>query len=183
MVDDSDDEGDVPPLLNAPPTPTKQPVSAPKKAAQPAVTPPAADRPHKAGDLVMLDGLVSKPELNGREARITGYDEAKARFAVELLDSGTRLSLKGANLLASRSPASLLKAPSLVVPQLTALPSAWPSRLLTALLALGTHCSAVQGPMGGWDGKARRASPILRCVPHAGPRLGRDLGGRRRPER
>ena len=124
-------------LLNAPPTPAKQPVSAPKKAAQPAVTPPAADRPHKAGDLVTLDGLVSKPELNGREARITGYDEAKARFAVELLDSGTRLSLKGANLLASRSPASLLKAPSLVVPQLTALPSAWLSRLLTALLAPG----------------------------------------------
>ena len=105
MLDDSDDEGDVPPLLNAAPTPAKQPVRAPKNAAQPAVTPPAADRPHNAGDLVTLGGLVSKPELNGREARITGYDEAKARFAVELLDAGTRLSLKGANLLASRSPA------------------------------------------------------------------------------
>ena len=110
---DSDDEGDVPPLLNAPLTPpANQPVNAAKKAAQPAVTPPAANRPHEAGDLVTVNGLVSKPELNGREARITGYDEAKARFAVELLDAGTLLSLKGANLIASRQPASLLKAPS-----------------------------------------------------------------------
>eukprot|EP00964_Phaeocystis_antarctica_P069095 scaffold41914_cov45-Phaeocystis_antarctica.AAC.1 len=109
---DSDDEGDVPPLLNAPPMAAKQPVTTPKKAAQPAVAPPAANRPHEAGDLVTVDGLVSKPELNGREARITGYVEAKARFAVELLDAGTLLSLKGANLIASRPPTSLLKAPS-----------------------------------------------------------------------
>ena len=109
---DSDDEGDVPPLLNAPPMAAKQPVTTPKKAAQPAVAPPAANRPHEAGDLVTVDGLVTKPELNGREARITGFDEAKVRFTVELLDAGTLLSLKGANLIASRPPTSLLKAPS-----------------------------------------------------------------------
>jgi hypothetical protein len=150
LMSDSDDEGDVPPLLNAPPpTPANQPVKAPKKAAQPAVTPPAANWPHKAGDLATVDGLVSKPEINGREARITGYDEAKARFAVELLDAGTRLSLKGANLIASRPPASLLKVPSWWCRSCLALPSAWFSRLLTALLTLGTNRSAVQGPMGG----------------------------------
>ena len=91
----------MPSLLNAPPTPANRPV-----AAQPAVTPPVANRPHKAGDLVTVDGLVTKPELNGREARITGFDEAKVRFTVELLDAGTLLSLNEANLIASRPPAS-----------------------------------------------------------------------------
>ena len=93
----SDDEGDVPPLLSAPPTPATAPTPAPKKAVQAAMT-PSANHPHKAGDLVTVVGLVSKPELNGREARVTEYHEAKGRFAVELVDRGTLLSLKAANL-------------------------------------------------------------------------------------
>ena len=54
---------------------------------------------HKAGDVVRVDGLMSKPELNGREARVLGYDEAKGRYGVQLVDGGTQLSLKPTNVV------------------------------------------------------------------------------------
>jgi hypothetical protein len=110
---DSDDEGVIPPLLSAPPpqsaakpippTPATAPTAAPKKKAAPAPPAPPAPAPtmHKAGDVVRVDGLMSKPELNGREARVLRYDEAKGRYAVELAQGGTQLSLKPTNVVAA----------------------------------------------------------------------------------
>ena len=42
------------------------------------------------GDLVIIDGLTSKPELNGRTAHVRGADPAKGRLLLELLHDGTQ---------------------------------------------------------------------------------------------
>jgi len=57
------------------------------------------------GDVVVIDGLVSKPELNGCQARVIsattapqGFDVARGRHHVELLMDGTQLTVKPSNM-------------------------------------------------------------------------------------
>ena len=49
------------------------------------------------GDLVIIDGLTSKPELNGRTAHVRGADPAKGRLLLELLHDGTQILVKFVN--------------------------------------------------------------------------------------
>eukprot|EP00053_Salpingoeca_punica_P011950 m.106655 g.106655 ORF g.106655 m.106655 type:complete len:183 (-) comp15818_c7_seq1:372-920(-) len=56
---------------------------------------PGVTRPD--GATVTVDGLSSRPELNGQEATITGFDGGRGRYVVELLN-GESLSLKPENL-------------------------------------------------------------------------------------
>ena len=51
----------------------------------------------KTGDLVVIDGLISKPELNGCKAFVRGSDPAKQRLVLELLHHGTQISVKTVN--------------------------------------------------------------------------------------
>ena len=52
----------------------------------------------KTGDLVIIDGLTSKPELNGCKAHVRGSDPAKVgRFILDLLHNGTQISVKSIN--------------------------------------------------------------------------------------
>ena len=51
----------------------------------------------KTGDLVVIDGLISKPELNGCKAFVRGSDPAKQRLVLELLHDGTQISVKSVN--------------------------------------------------------------------------------------
>ena len=52
----------------------------------------------KTGDLVIIDGLTSKPELNGCKAHVRGSDPAKVgRFVLDLLHNGTQISVKSIN--------------------------------------------------------------------------------------
>ena len=54
----------------------------------------------ETGDLVIIDGLTSRPELNGCNARVRGSDPAKGRLVLDLLHSGvggTQISVKCVN--------------------------------------------------------------------------------------
>ena len=51
----------------------------------------------KTGDLVVIDGLISKPELNGCKAFVRGSDPAKQRLVLELIHDGTQISVKSVN--------------------------------------------------------------------------------------
>ena len=57
-----------------------------------------------AGDAVVLQGLGKKPELNGKEGKVTGA-EKDGRFPVKLTD-GTSISVKAANLMKKPNPAA-----------------------------------------------------------------------------
>jgi hypothetical protein len=50
------------------------------------------------GRRVVIDGLVAKPELNGRTGTAVSFDIAKGRYSVEL-DDTTSLMIKSCNLL------------------------------------------------------------------------------------
>ena len=51
----------------------------------------------KTGDLVVIDGLISKPELNGCKAFVRGSDPTKQRLVLELIHDGTQISVKSVN--------------------------------------------------------------------------------------
>lgn len=53
----------------------------------------------KAEDVMRLDGLVNKPELNGMLVKVMGKDSSSERWKIQLMDSrGTMISVKAANL-------------------------------------------------------------------------------------
>jgi len=67
-------------------------------------------RQWKVGDTVLIQGLVSKPELNGRVVRVEGYLRKKRRFTCVLKDkkkdAGNKpLALRQGNLEAPRCAA------------------------------------------------------------------------------
>jgi len=127
-ADDSDDEGDVPPLLTAPPpgqpapapATTKRPPAtastkpahkpaAPAPAPSPAAAPAASSKPEKqpstGGPLpvrstVRLHGLTGRPELNGCTGVVTGPPVAESgRVPVKLgAPHNQSIALKPANL-------------------------------------------------------------------------------------
>ena len=57
----------------------------------------AAPTRFKAGDVVVIEGLVSKPEHNGSTARVVSTDLVTGRHHVELFKCGTLLSIKPSN--------------------------------------------------------------------------------------
>ena len=63
----------------------------------PAAAAPAAPAPLE-GRRVVLRGLASRPDLNGRAGKCGRHDAAKGRYAVRLDGSTERLSIRGANL-------------------------------------------------------------------------------------
>ena len=52
---------------------------------------------------VVIDGLSSKPELNGTKGVAVSFDDAKGRYNVRMEGSGQFMALKPINLLADRS--------------------------------------------------------------------------------
>ena len=61
------------------------------------------------GKRVIVEGLASKPELNGSKGIATAFDDAKGRYNV-WLDSGAQMALKPANVL-PEEPASTSDVP------------------------------------------------------------------------
>eukprot|EP00434_Breviolum_minutum_P008905 symbB.v1.2.007852.t1/scaffold448.1/size203282/4 len=63
-----------------------------------------------AGARVRIEGLQSAPELNGREAKIVNFDEASARYVVELQEGATIATkkIKEINLVALPSDAKTM---------------------------------------------------------------------------
>ena len=57
----------------------------------------------RTGTWVVVDGLVARPEFNGRTGRAASFDEEKRRWGVHLV-RGERLSLKAANLIVYTDP-------------------------------------------------------------------------------
>jgi hypothetical protein len=51
------------------------------------------------GKRVVINGLVAKPELNGRTGTALSFDDDKGRYFVELDESSTALMIKPCNLL------------------------------------------------------------------------------------
>ena len=51
------------------------------------------------GALVELDGLESRPELNGQRARVVSFSQSTGRFGVKLIDSEVRIAVKRERLL------------------------------------------------------------------------------------
>ena len=70
-----------------------------------AAPPPPASHSHSqpvgtlVGQRVVIDGLSSKPELNGATAATVSYDDLKGRYNVQIESSGAVMALKPANLL------------------------------------------------------------------------------------
>ena len=77
------------------PTPKQTAPTRPREAEGAAA--PAEGVRFKTGDLVIIDGLTSKPALNGRKARVRGSDPPKGRLVLELLQDGTQISVKYVN--------------------------------------------------------------------------------------
>jgi hypothetical protein len=48
----------------------------------------------RAGTTVIVSGLVSAPHHNGQQATVLRYDKQKCRYAVELVESGEKLSVR-----------------------------------------------------------------------------------------
>ena len=67
----------------------------------PAGEEPAAQKPVNVGDQVRIDGLVSRPELNGKFGKATRYISEKGRFAVAV--DGALWALESAEIPA-RAP-------------------------------------------------------------------------------
>ena len=65
----------------------------------------------KVGDLVIIDGLTSKPELNGCKAYVREFIPAKGRFHLDLLHDGTQVSIKSSNCKPACSPPGLSPPP------------------------------------------------------------------------
>jgi hypothetical protein len=51
------------------------------------------------GRRVVINGLVAKPELNGRTGTAVSFDDAKGRYSVELDNTSSSLMIKPCNLL------------------------------------------------------------------------------------
>ena len=51
------------------------------------------------GRRVVINGLVAKPELNGRTGTAVSFDEDKGRYSVELDGTSSSLMIKPCNLL------------------------------------------------------------------------------------
>jgi len=51
------------------------------------------------GRRVVINGLVAKPELNGRTGTAVSFDDDKGRYSVELDDTSSSLMIKPCNLL------------------------------------------------------------------------------------
>jgi hypothetical protein len=47
---------------------------------------------------VVINGLVAKPELNGRTGTAWSFDDDKGRYSVELDDTSSSLMIKPCNL-------------------------------------------------------------------------------------
>ena len=77
------------------PAPTPAPPADPVKDAEVVVD---KSSEYQTGHNVRLKALKSKPELNGQRGSITGYDEAKGRYNVHLVESGKTLQIKPDNL-------------------------------------------------------------------------------------
>ena len=77
------------------PTPKQTAPTRPREAEGTAA--PAEGVRFKTGDLVIIDGLTSKPALNGRKAHVRGSDPSKGRLVLELLHGGTQISVKFVN--------------------------------------------------------------------------------------
>ena len=54
------------------------------------------------GKRVIVEGLASKPELNGSKGIATAFDDAKGRYNVKM-DAGGIMALKPANVLPDRA--------------------------------------------------------------------------------
>ena len=54
------------------------------------------------GKRVVVEGLASKPELNGNKGTATSFDHAKGRYNVKM-DAGGIMALKPANVLPDRA--------------------------------------------------------------------------------
>jgi cyclophilin family peptidyl-prolyl cis-trans isomerase len=65
------------------------------------------ESPIIAGSLVIVTGLVAKPEHNGKQGRAVSWDTSKSRLGVHL-DSGERLSLRTNNVRVVEQPAESL---------------------------------------------------------------------------
>ena len=78
------------------------------------------------GKRVVVDGLASKPELNGSKGTATSFDDAKGRYNIQM-DAGGMLALKPANLLPDRTAEG--------VPGASGTQMNLPSRALFALIA------------------------------------------------
>ena len=50
------------------------------------------------GRRVVINGLVAKPELNGRTGTAVSFDDDKGRYSVELGDTSSSLMIKPCNL-------------------------------------------------------------------------------------
>jgi hypothetical protein len=48
---------------------------------------------------VVINGLVAKPELNGRTGTAVSFDDDKGRYSVELDDDASSFLIKPSNLL------------------------------------------------------------------------------------
>jgi hypothetical protein len=51
------------------------------------------------GSRVVINGLVAKPEHNGRTDTVVTFDDAKGRYSVELDSTSSSLMIKPCNLL------------------------------------------------------------------------------------
>jgi len=51
------------------------------------------------GRRVVINGLVTKPELNGRTGTVVTFDDDKGRYSVELDDTSSSLMIKPCNFL------------------------------------------------------------------------------------
>mmetsp|Transcript_17805 Transcript_17805/g.58160 ORF Transcript_17805/g.58160 Transcript_17805/m.58160 type:complete len:897 (-) Transcript_17805:288-2978(-) len=77
-----------------------------------------AGRQLRVGAAVKVTGLSSEraAALNGRSARVIGYDAAKERFQVKMLDDGQQVNLRRPNLLSKEDKLAGLQNPALALP-------------------------------------------------------------------
>jgi hypothetical protein len=75
------------------------------------------------GSRVVINGLVAKPELNGRTGTAVSFDADKGRYSVELDDTSSSFMIKPCNLLptmvCSVAPCSLLFSHVQTLPRLS----------------------------------------------------------------
>ena len=71
---------------------------APRNAREREETAPRKETP-LLGRRVVINGLVAKPELNGRAGTAVSFDDDKGRYLVELDDTSSSLMIKPCNLL------------------------------------------------------------------------------------
>lgn len=77
-----------------------------------------AGRQLRVGAAVKVTGLSSEraAALNGRSARVIGYDAANERFQVTMLDDGQQVNLRRPNLLSKEDKLAGLQSPALALP-------------------------------------------------------------------